>query len=130
METLGGALLLDAAAALIWANSPWSDAYESLRDAHVGPAGLHLNLSLQTWSADGLLAIFFFVAAWNSSASSSPATFATRAWPRCRSPRRSAASPYRPACTSPSTSAAAETLVMRYSLALVLMTGHGRTQAG
>ena len=62
-ETLGGALLLlAAAAALIWANSPWSAAYESLRDAHVGPGVLHLNLSLGTWAADGLLAIFFFVA--------------------------------------------------------------------
>ena len=55
-ETLGGALLLlAAAAALIWANSPWSAAYESLRDAHVGPGVLHLNLSLETWAADGLL---------------------------------------------------------------------------
>ncbi len=28
----------------------------------VGPAALHLDLSLQTWGADGLLALFFFVA--------------------------------------------------------------------
>ncbi len=28
----------------------------------VGPALLHLDLSLGTWAADGLLAIFFFVA--------------------------------------------------------------------
>lgn len=27
----------------------------------IGPASLHLNLSLATWAADGLLAIFFFV---------------------------------------------------------------------
>ena len=46
----------------MWANSPWSDAYASLRDAQVGPAALHLHLSLGTWAADGLLAIFFFVA--------------------------------------------------------------------
>ncbi|MGY1703022.1 Na+/H+ antiporter NhaA [Geodermatophilus sp. SYSU D00697] len=62
-ETVGGALLLAAAAiALAWANSPWSEAYESLRDTRVGPASLHLDLTLGTWAADGLLAIFFFVA--------------------------------------------------------------------
>ncbi len=62
-ETIGGALLLVASvAALAWANSPWSDAYESVRDLRVGPAVLHLDLTLGTWSADGLLAIFFFVA--------------------------------------------------------------------
>jgi Na+:H+ antiporter, NhaA family len=47
--------------ALVWANSPWSAAYESLRDTRVGPASLHLDLTLGTWAADGLLAIFFFV---------------------------------------------------------------------
>jgi Na+:H+ antiporter, NhaA family len=62
-ETVGGALLLVAAAiALAWANSPWGGAYEALRDTEVGPAALHLDLSLGTWAADGLLAIFFFVA--------------------------------------------------------------------
>jgi NhaA family Na+:H+ antiporter len=33
-----------------------------LKDLTVGPAALHLDLSLASWSADGLLAIFFFVA--------------------------------------------------------------------
>ncbi len=62
-ETVGGALLLiGAAAALVWANSPWGETYEALRDTRVGPAALHLDLSLGTWAADGLLAIFFFVA--------------------------------------------------------------------
>jgi Na+:H+ antiporter, NhaA family len=62
-ETVGGALLLAAAAvALVWANSPWGGAYEALRDTEVGPASLHLHLSLGTWAADGLLAVFFFVA--------------------------------------------------------------------
>jgi Na+:H+ antiporter, NhaA family len=61
-ETVGGALLLVATvAALAWANSPWSEAYFGLRDLQLGPAALHLNLSLGTWAADGLLAIFFFV---------------------------------------------------------------------
>ena len=62
-ETVGGALLLVAAAvALVWANSSWADAYQSLRDTAVGPESLHLHLSLGTWAGDGLLAIFFFVA--------------------------------------------------------------------
>ncbi len=62
-ETVGGALLLAAAAlALILANSPLRESYFALRDTHIGPAGLHLDLSVGTWAADGLLAIFFFVA--------------------------------------------------------------------
>ncbi|HYX96607.1 MAG TPA: Na+/H+ antiporter NhaA [Geodermatophilus sp.] len=62
-ETVGGALLLAAAAiALVWANSPWGEAYETLRDTRVGPASLHLDLTFGTWAADGLLAVFFFVA--------------------------------------------------------------------
>ena len=61
-ETVGGALLLAATIlAMLWANSPWSGAYTDLRDLKVGPAALHLDLSLGTWAADGLLAIFFFV---------------------------------------------------------------------
>jgi NhaA family Na+:H+ antiporter len=56
-ETVGGLLLLGAAvAALVWANSPWADAYRWLSDLKIGP------LTLAAWSSDGLLAIFFFVA--------------------------------------------------------------------
>jgi NhaA family Na+:H+ antiporter len=62
-ETVGGALLLAGAAlGLVWANSPWSAAYESLQAFQLGPAALHLHLSVANWAADGLLAIFFFVA--------------------------------------------------------------------
>jgi Na+:H+ antiporter, NhaA family len=62
-ETLGGALLLAGAlAGMVWANTPWSDAYETVRGFTVGPTALHLDLNLATWAADGLLAIFFFVA--------------------------------------------------------------------
>ncbi|MGW6154212.1 Na+/H+ antiporter NhaA [Streptomyces sp. NPDC055144] len=62
-ETVGGVLLLVAAiAALVWANTPLSGSYESVRDFHIGPAALGLNLSLEHWAADGLLAVFFFVA--------------------------------------------------------------------
>jgi NhaA family Na+:H+ antiporter len=62
-ETVGGALLIIAATiAFVWANSPWRDAYTSLGAIEVGPEALHLHLSLSTWAADGLLALFFFVA--------------------------------------------------------------------
>jgi Na+:H+ antiporter, NhaA family len=62
-ETVGGALLLAATVlALIWANSPWTDSYAALRETSIGPHSLHLDLSLGQWAADGLLAIFFFVA--------------------------------------------------------------------
>ncbi|MCD2193308.1 Na+/H+ antiporter NhaA [Actinomycetospora endophytica] len=62
-ETVGGALLLGAAGlALVWANTPWRDAYTALGAVTVGPAALHLALPLSGWAADGLLAIFFFVA--------------------------------------------------------------------
>ncbi|MEW2358307.1 Na+/H+ antiporter NhaA [Spirillospora sp. NPDC029432] len=62
-ETIGGALLLAGAViALVWANSPWSGSYDALRSFSIGPAAWHLDLTLGTWAADGLLAIFFFVA--------------------------------------------------------------------
>jgi NhaA family Na+:H+ antiporter len=61
-ETVGGALLLiGTLAALVWINSPAGDSYTALRDYTVGPEALHLDLSLEAWAADGLLAIFFFV---------------------------------------------------------------------
>lgn len=59
-ETFGGTLLIVAAVlALVAANT--GDAYERIRDTVVGPAALHLDLSIGAWAADGLLAIFFFV---------------------------------------------------------------------
>ncbi|QNP71160.1 Na+/H+ antiporter NhaA [Streptomyces roseirectus] len=63
-ETVGGVLLLVAAvAALIWANVPaFGGSYESVSHFHLGPAALGLDLSVAHWAADGLLAIFFFVA--------------------------------------------------------------------
>ncbi len=62
-ETVGGALLLVAAVvALVWANSPWADSYDAVRESTFGPEALHLSLTVAEWSADGLLAIFFFVA--------------------------------------------------------------------
>jgi NhaA family Na+:H+ antiporter len=62
-ETVGGGLLLlGAVVGMLWANTPWAAAYESVRMYTVGPSALHLDLSLASWAADGLLAIFFFVA--------------------------------------------------------------------
>ncbi len=61
LETMGGALLLVAALiAIIWANTPWGDAYIALQEFHFGPSAIDLNLSLSHWASDGLLAIFFF----------------------------------------------------------------------
>ena len=61
-ETVGGMLLLAAAGvALMWANSPWSQAYRAISEYTIGPESLHLRLSMSAWAADGLLAIFFFV---------------------------------------------------------------------
>lgn len=61
-DAFGGALLLAATvAALVLANSPAADWYTTVRDFEIGIAALHLELSIGSWAADGLLAIFFFV---------------------------------------------------------------------
>jgi Na+/H+ antiporter NhaA len=56
-------LLAAAVAGLLWANSPWSDAYESLWGTEiairVGDHGIAMDLG--HWINDGLMAIFFFV---------------------------------------------------------------------
>ena len=63
-EVVGGVTLLIAAlAALIWANSPWSEAYYRV---HVLPLSISVGLfsigeDLRHWVNDGLMAIFFFV---------------------------------------------------------------------
>lgn len=60
----GGAVLLVASAvALVWANSPWQDAYHDLwhHEIAIGPAGWALKDSLQHWINDALMALFFFV---------------------------------------------------------------------
>lgn len=61
-DVVGGLLLIGAAAsALVWANSPLSHSYETLRSFAFGPSALHLHLSVEEWAADGLLAVFFFI---------------------------------------------------------------------
>lgn len=63
-EVVGGVILFAAAAlALIWSNSPWSDAYFDLWGTHltVGLPGIAIDLDLQHWVNDLLMAVFFFV---------------------------------------------------------------------
>jgi Na+:H+ antiporter, NhaA family len=60
----GGLLLLAAAAvALVWANSPWAEAYHHLWNTpfSVGTPTFSLALPLHAWVNDGLMAIFFFL---------------------------------------------------------------------
>ncbi len=62
LDTTSGVLLLiTAAIAVVWANSPWRESYSSLLHTEVGPDFMQLDLSLAHWASDGLLAIFFFV---------------------------------------------------------------------
>ncbi|WP_370417637.1 Na+/H+ antiporter NhaA [Streptomyces sp. QH1-20] len=63
-ETTGGLVLLAAAVvALLWANIPTlNSTYEQIRDFHFGIPAFGLDLSVQHWTADGLLTIFFLVA--------------------------------------------------------------------
>ena len=64
VETTGGLILLLATiAALLLANLPFSaQAYQRLSGTVIGPAALHLDLTIGTWANDGLLAVFFLVA--------------------------------------------------------------------
>lgn len=60
-ETLGGALLLIAAVgALLIANSPIQSGFFELKNLEIGPE--FLKLSVGSWAADGLLALFFLAA--------------------------------------------------------------------
>jgi Na+:H+ antiporter, NhaA family len=64
VEALGGlALLLAAVAALVWANSPWSDSYASLwgRELTLGLGRASITHSIRDWVNEGLMTVFFFV---------------------------------------------------------------------
>ncbi len=64
IETSGSLLLLAAAVvALVWANSPWSAAYDDLWHTTISLdlGVLTLEESLQHWVNDALMVIFFFV---------------------------------------------------------------------
>ena len=59
----GIVLLIMAALALVWANSPWADSYFHLWETHlvVGGGPIQLDYSLHYWINDGLMAVFFFM---------------------------------------------------------------------
>ena len=64
-ESVGGILLLVAAVLAVgFANSGLQGVYFGVRDSYLGGElfGLDLRLSLGHWAADGLLAVFFFLA--------------------------------------------------------------------
>ncbi|MFF9215261.1 Na+/H+ antiporter NhaA [Streptomyces viridosporus] len=58
-----GLLLAAVVVALVWANSPWSDAYTALwaTEASFSIGGADLSMDLGHWVSDGLMALFFFV---------------------------------------------------------------------
>lgn len=58
-----GLLLAATAIALLWANSPWSSAYEELwaTKAAISVGGADLTMDLGHWVNDGLMALFFLV---------------------------------------------------------------------
>lgn len=63
-ESVGGALLVLAAAGALIAANTAGDWYFGLRELHLGfeiPEFLDLNLSVAHWAADGLLAVFFLL---------------------------------------------------------------------
>ncbi|MDX2153200.1 MAG: Na+/H+ antiporter NhaA [Bryobacteraceae bacterium] len=63
-KAIGGVLLLlCAAVALAWANSPWAASYEALwrTPFTVGPGAAALSKPLLLWVNDALMAVFFFV---------------------------------------------------------------------
>jgi NhaA family Na+:H+ antiporter len=63
-EAAGGLVLVVAAiVALVLANSPWSQGWESLwsTDLGVEVAGAHWGMSLHHWVNDGLMVVFFLV---------------------------------------------------------------------
>jgi Na+/H+ antiporter NhaA len=63
-EAAGAVALLGAAlAALVWANSPWSDSYESFwtTTLSIRVGGDGISMELRQWVSEGLMAFFFLV---------------------------------------------------------------------
>ena len=56
-------LLLATVVALVWANSPWSDSYESLWSTHlsISVGDSEIDESLRHWVNDGLMTLFFLM---------------------------------------------------------------------
>ena len=59
----GIVLFVAAVVALVWANSPWYDAYHDLLETHiiVGFGSWAIDETIHHWIDDGLMAVFFFV---------------------------------------------------------------------
>lgn len=63
-EVSGGIVLLIAAAvALVWANSPWDVAYNDIFEQHLSIDGgvFHIDEDVRHWINDALMTLFFFV---------------------------------------------------------------------
>jgi Na+/H+ antiporter NhaA len=63
-ESAGAAALLAAAvAALVWANSPWSDSYDSFWSTtlSIRVGGEGISMELRQWISEGLMTFFFLV---------------------------------------------------------------------
>ena len=58
-----GILLGAAVLGLVLANTAFGPALQDLKAMALGPASLHLQLSVGAWISDGLLAVFFFIVA-------------------------------------------------------------------
>ena len=59
----GIVLFVAAVVALVWANSPWYDAYHDLLETHIiiGFGSWAIDETIHHWIDDGLMAVFFFV---------------------------------------------------------------------
>jgi NhaA family Na+:H+ antiporter len=59
----GLVLMAAAAAAVVWANSPWAEGYHHLWETEVGfrVGGWEASHTLHHWINDGLMAVFFFL---------------------------------------------------------------------
>ena len=57
----GGALIAAAIAGIMLASGPLAELFRSIAETRVGPVQMHLDLTIQEWTSDGLLAIFFFI---------------------------------------------------------------------
>ena len=63
-ESISGLVLIAATViALVWANSPWYEYYRAFLKTHlmIDVALFSIDMSIQHWINDGLMAIFFFV---------------------------------------------------------------------
>ena len=82
-----GAILLFAAVvvALLWANSPWKDAYDELwlTRVSVGVGSWSLDKDLRFWIDDGLMALFFVLVGLRDQARGRLRRAARSDGPRC-----------------------------------------------